>query len=125
MASTTQTQTFGTILTFTFDAARKRIADNVTKTTSVLWALRGGKDQDMPNKRAIRYDVGPQIRIPVQWKMNGTAGSIGPFETADTTPQDEFTAVFENFGENVASVGSSEGNAPAAVATPLTSLSSQ
>lgn len=104
MAATTISRTYANLLTFTFDNVRRKISDNVHKTTSVLWALTGGKSRQA-TARAVRYENGgAKIRIPMQWRKNATAKSVAEWETADTTKQEMFTSAFEDWGENLVTI---------------------
>lgn len=100
MAATVLSRTYGTLLSATLDAFRPRLADNITKSIRLLWALEG-----MPDGRGMRtQNGGEKLRVPVVYRLNNTVGSYSGFEGIDVTPQDPITSVFEDWAQSAGSI---------------------
>lgn len=100
MAATVYSRTYDTLLSLTADYFQPQLADNIHTSVPLLWWLK-----NRGRNGGFKYvSGGHQIRVPVIWQTNDTAGSYSKYDTLTLKPTDEITSAFEDWSELAATI---------------------
>lgn len=92
MGATSQTYSYNTLLSTTFNKANEKIADAIFKN-SALWALL------KINNRYKTVAGGAKAQIALEYGKNNTWDTLEGFTPVDLTPQDVVTSAFDRWAE--------------------------
>lgn len=92
MGATTQSYTFNTLLSTSFNKANDTIADNIMKQNALLAAL------EINGRKKIVVG-GAKSQAALEYAKNGTWDTLEGFDPVDLSPQDPVTSCFDRWAE--------------------------
>lgn len=97
MPATSQTVSYNTLLSTTFNKANDQIADQIHKNSAFLALM-----QLKGRKKTVSGGVKAQAAL--EYGKNGTWDTLEGFDPVDLTPQDNVTSCFERWAEAAGSI---------------------